>query len=231
MKVLSLTTPQALNLPLALIKLLFIFFAAGLAPAVFAQADEKPRAVADITPHQVVEQVTTELMKLVESKQNAIKQNPEKYYADVHAILDDAVNFQFIARAVMGSYWKQATPEQQKSFVETFKKDMVETYAKGMANFADLKIEVEPPQGEVPTSGKATVVQKITSADKVNRVAYTLGKREGGQWQLINVVLDGVNLGKTLRSQFAQAMKENNGDLDSTIANWASQSEPPAAQG
>lgn len=223
MKVLSLMTSLVL-------KHLFLFAAIGIAPMVFAQADGKSPVVADTTPHQVVEEVTTELMKLVESKQNLIKQNPEKYFADVHAILDDAVNFQFIARAVMGSYWKQASPEQQERFTETFKKDLVETYAKGMANFADLKIEVEPPQGDVPSSGKATVVQKITSADKVNRVAYTLGKREGGQWQLINVVLDGVNLGKTLRSQFAQAMKENNGDLNSTIANWASQSEPPAAQ-
>lgn len=225
MKVLSLINP------LALITTVLMLTAVGIASTVFAQEDEKSPVVADATPHQVVEEVTTELMKLVESKQNSIKQNPQKYYDDVQAILDDAVNFQFIARAVMGSYWKQATPEQQKNFIETFKKDMVQTYAKGMANFADLKIEVEPPQGEVPTTGKATVVQKITSADKVNRVAYTLGKREGGQWQLINVVLDGVNLGKTLRSQFAQAMKENNGDLDSTIANWASQSEPPAAQG
>lgn len=214
----------------SLIKTLFILTTVAFASAVFAQAAEKSAPKTDATPHQLVEQVTTELMNLVEAQRDVIKQNPQKYYTDVQAILDEAVNFQFIARAVMGSYWNQATPEQQKSFVETFRKDMVETYAKGMANFANLKIEVEPPRGEVPTSGKATVVQKITSADSVNRVAYTLGKREGGQWQLINVVLDGVNLGKTLRSQFAQAMKANNGDLNSTIKNWASQSEAPGAQ-
>src|SRR5690606_22198686 len=145
------------------IKSFFILAALGVASVAFAQGNEKSPAVADATPHQVVEQVTRELMTLVESERN-IKRNPEQYFADVQAILDEAVNFEFIARAVMGAHWKQATPEQQQNFVETFKKDLVETYAKGMANFANLKIEVEPPQGEVPASGKATVVQKIISA-------------------------------------------------------------------
>ena len=50
-----------------------------------------------------------------------------------------------------------------------------------------------------------------------------MGRRKTDpNWKLINVVLDGVNLGKTFRSQFAQAVKEHEGNLDAAIAGWPS---------
>ena len=44
--------------------------------------------------------------------------------------------------------------------------------------------------------------------------------RNTGEWKLINVVLNGINLGKTFRSQFAQAYKQYGGNLDKVIDHW-----------
>ena len=46
--------------------------------------------------------------------------------------------------------------------------------------------------------------------------------KTSGDWKLINVVMDGINLGKTFRSQFEQAVQKNNGDIDMVIEKWLS---------
>ena len=49
-----------------------------------------------------------------------------------------------------------------------------------------------------------------------------MGKsRKDNQWKLLNVIINGVNLGNTFRSQFDQAMKKE-ANLDRVIDNWAS---------
>lgn len=176
------------------------------------------------SPHQVVEKVTADLLAEVKKSAALLKSDPDKYFESIQKIIEPAVKFEYIAKNVMGVYWQKATPAQQEEFVKVFTQGMVKTYAKGMANYADLKIEVLPPEGDVAEFGKHTVLQKVTAADGINRVAYTMGrsKDDGLGWMLINVVLDGVNLGKTFRSQFAQLVKEYEGDLDAAINAWQS---------
>lgn len=183
-----------------------------------AQADELDTTAA---PHVVVENVTDALMKLVDNNQEALEQNPEQFYSEVRDIMEKAVDFQWIARNVMGAkYWKSATEDQQARFVEVFTKGLVETYAKGMANFAEFDISVQEPDADAIRKNKAEVIQKFQGPKGVNRVAYTMGKHKSGEWKLLNVVIDGVNLGQTLRAQFSQSVKENEGDLEKAIRGW-----------
>ena len=172
-------------------------------------------------PHEVVEEVTEKLLVAVENSKSSSEKDQGTYFSDVRVIMEDAINFKFIAKNVMGKYWSVADREQKHAFLEVFTMSMVETYAKGMANFANLDITTIPSKDGAPEFGKANVMQKIVAADGINRVAYTMGKRKGGEWQLINVVLDGINLGQQFRTQFAQLVEENNGDINLAIENWS----------
>ena len=51
-------------------------------------------------------------------------------------------------------------------------------------------------------------------------VSYTLVKLNG-EWKVRNVVINGINIGKLFRDQFADAMQRNGNNLDTTINNWA----------
>lgn len=51
-------------------------------------------------------------------------------------------------------------------------------------------------------------------------VSYTLVKI-GGEWKVRNVIINGINIGKLFRDQFADAMQRNGNNLDQTINNWA----------
>ena len=207
-----------------------LILTAGVLSANTVMADDEAKKPVDIkpvinneqvTPHQVVEEVTGQLMKIVSNGKQALEKDPEKYYAEVQTVMEQVVDFNYIAKNVMGAkYWRSATNEQKKKFVDVFTSGLVQTYAKGMANFADLDISVMPPDSDLGDKKRVAVIQKFQGPEGVNRVAYTMGLHKSGEWKLINVVLDGVNLGETLRSQFAQSVVENKGDLDATISGW-----------
>jgi phospholipid transport system substrate-binding protein len=45
-------------------------------------------------------------------------------------------------------------------------------------------------------------------------------KNAAGEWKVSNVIIEGINLGQTYRSQFASAADQNRGDVDKVIAGW-----------
>lgn len=51
-------------------------------------------------------------------------------------------------------------------------------------------------------------------------VSYTL-ENINGEWKVRNVIINGINIGKLFRDQFADAMQRNGNDLDKTINGWA----------
>jgi len=51
-------------------------------------------------------------------------------------------------------------------------------------------------------------------------VSYTMVQLDG-QWKLRNVIINGINVGKLFRDQFADSMQRNGNDLDKTIDGWA----------
>ncbi|WP_188149991.1 MlaC/ttg2D family ABC transporter substrate-binding protein [Teredinibacter waterburyi] len=183
-------------------------------------ASPAPAAVNNEGPVAIVEQVTKDLMSLVATHKGQLDTNPTVFFNKVETLLDEVIAFPYIAKNVMGpDYWNKATPKQQQAFVENFKRGMVETYAKGMASNLDLKIEVMAAESEVGDR-KASVVQRITGPDSTNRIVYTLGLGRSGEWKLLNVVLNGINLGVTFRGQFNQSVKDHKGDLQAAIDAW-----------
>lgn len=51
-------------------------------------------------------------------------------------------------------------------------------------------------------------------------VSYTLVKINN-EWKVRNVIINGINIGKLFRDQFADAMQRNGNNLDKTIDGWA----------
>ena len=178
----------------------------------------------DKGPHEVVEQVTGEVLEVVKTQRHLLDENPDAFFSAVSGVLSPVVAFDYIAKGVMGRYAKQASPEQRKRFSEVFQMNLISTYAKGMAVYGDQEVVVEPPKGEIGARRKVSVIQKVIGEDGENVVAYTMGKsKQSGEWKLLNVTINGINLGNTFRSQFAQAMKKK-GDLDQVIDGWSASS-------
>ncbi len=174
-------------------------------------------SAADNGPQAIVEQATTDMLAIVK-KHNAATKKTDAYYADVQKTLEAVVDFPFIAKAVMRKSGKAATPEQTEKFITVFKNGLIKTYAKGIANYADSEIKTLPVT-LAADARRVSVDQEVNDKGNTHKLSYTL-KLDAGQWKLINVTLNGVNLGDSFTSQFDQAMIKNDKDIDKVIATW-----------
>ena len=210
-------------------KFLYVFLV-GMGASTFngVMADEaltlvKPQAeiLFSSEAHARVQQITHDLIVAVETAGALLEREPEVYFSAVDDVLEPVVDYGYISRVVMGRYGKSATPEQRQEFETVFRRGLVMTYARGMAGFADQDITILPPEGDVSRQRRVSVRQQVR-ADKGDShiLSYTMARKKSGEWKLINVVMDGINLGKTFRSQFEQAVKKNNGDIDRVIQQW-----------
>ncbi len=205
-------------------RLLMVFVAiAGLmsivSPSVAEVSSEKPAM--QKSAHDVAEEVKNQLVSVIRQKKELeAAGGEEKYFNAVEGVLLPVVDFRYIARGVMGQYGKQASVEQKKRFVENFQKGLVTTYAKGLAGYGNHDISVVPPKEGDAEKKSQSVVLQVKGGDTMNVLAFTMKLNRSQEWKLTNMILNGINLGKTFRNQFAQSMKKNN-DLDAVINGWS----------
>lgn len=173
---------------------------------------------AEKSPQVIVEQATTELFATVK-KHNGGGKVTDAYYSDIQKTLELVVDFGYIANAVMRKSAKTATPEQVQKFTAVFKSGLIKTYAKGIANYADSQVKTIPVTLPADTR-RISVDQEVIDKGNTHKLKYTLKLNDAGEWKLINVVLNGVNLGESFTSQFDQAMIKNDKNIDKVIETW-----------
>lgn len=174
-------------------------------------------------PQEVVEQVASELFAVAKANPGT-KANSEAYFNEIEKVLESVVDFPFIAYVVMGESGKKASAEQKKQFAEVFKRGLVRSYAKGIAAYADSEIKILPVDANPKRPDAVTVKQEVKDKGEIHHLAYSMRlNKKTNEWKLINVTLNGVNLGQSFRSQFSQALAKQGGDIDKVIQTWLSE--------
>jgi phospholipid transport system substrate-binding protein len=199
----------------------FIFVVMTMLAALFNQPALAEAAAKE--PQAIVESVTQELFSLVKTKK-ANNTADDAYYQDVKKTLDDVVNFPFIAAAVMGKQaYGKASAEQREKFLDVFKSGLVKSYAKGIAGYVDSKTSVVGVVPDKKNPKRVTVQQEVSYEGATHKLDYTMVQGKTNEWKLINVTLNGVNLGVSFQGQFKAYMRKYNNNLDQVIANWLSE--------
>ena len=84
----------------------------------------------------------------------------------------------------------------------------------------DQKIVTLFPDEEI-FANQVNVKQNLYTSSSVYPIKYTV-RRVGDEWKIINIVVNGVNLGLTFRNQFRALADSNNGNISKTISYWVS---------
>ncbi len=177
-------------------------------------------AHAAATPQQVVQGTTDKVLGELSSKREQFKQDPEAFYLALNSILTPVIDFDGFARGVMTvRYSRQATAEQMQSFQESFKRSLVKFYGSALLEYDNQEIRMLPaPPAREP--GRALVNMEVVGrTGAIYPLTYTL-EQKGGDWKVRNVIINGINVGKLFRDQFAESMRSNGNDLDKVIATW-----------
>lgn len=177
-------------------------------------------ATAAPTAHDVVMSTTDELIGDLKDNKAGYQQNPQSFYDTLERILGPVVDSAGISRSIMTvKYSRRASDEQLKRFEDNFKRSLMQFYGNALLEYDNQSIRVLP--AKVEGADRASVGMEVRdSKGTVYPVSYTMVQLDG-QWKLRNVIINGINIGKLFRDQFADSMQRNGNDLDRTIDGWA----------
>jgi phospholipid transport system substrate-binding protein len=182
---------------------------------------------------ETLRETTKKVLLVIDEARDYVDDDPERYYAAVHEVLDPIVDFRGFARGVMGEYatgsrYRALDAAGQKKlrgqlelFTQAMRRGLVRTYSKGLLAFGGSKVELDDTVDPEDTANRATLKQLIYSdAAQPYVVIYLMAKDKSGDWLMRNLVVENVNLGQIYRSQFESAARRYDGDIDKVIANW-----------
>ena len=115
---------------------------------------------------------------------------------------------------MLGTNWRNATPDQRKRFVDAFYKSLLYTYGDAMVDFTADRLKVLPTKVP-PEETKATVRTEIkrSNGQKV-AVNYSMRKTNGA-WKAWDVVIDGISYVKSYREDYGAQVQQQG--LDAVI--------------
>ncbi len=121
-----------------------------------------------------------------------------------------------ISRFVLGKYWRNATPAERAEYTRLFEDFIIATYARRMEAYSDEELVV----GDVTYKGdkRAIVTSEIVRPDaKPIRVDWQL-RRNGERWYFVDVVVEGMSMALTQRSEFTSVIRKNGGQIEGLLA-------------
>ena len=168
----------------------------------------------------IMDRKTADMLALVTDETLTDPDNTDLLMARIDDVMGDIVDFNYIAKSVMGKYYRRASDAEVDQFAGVLKTTLLRTYAKAVVGFEFETFEMMPPLDASPDPSKQIVSVNVMAADgTVYSLSYYMVKSDG-HWSLVNVIVDGINLRLTFRNQFSGIM-ERHSRVGVAVDQWA----------
>lgn len=157
------------------------------------------------------------------SKYNKGQLSEEELVTRISEQFAPLINDRIIALRVMGRFARQATDAERDRFTDRLEMSLVDAYARGLAAYGGEQL-VLPDEGVILKPGRAIVSARLEAPGREPLpIQFAMGFAETSGWMVENVVISGINLGLTLRNQFADLVKSS-GSVSGAIDSWTFES-------
>jgi phospholipid transport system substrate-binding protein len=165
-------------------------------------------AGAQLGPQELVTKVAQDTLKDLDSHRAEYKQNPKRVRELVDKNMLPHFDTTYAAQLVLAKYWRTATTEQRKRFVDAFYQSLLQNYGDALLEFTPDRLKILPFQGK-PDDQVATVRSEVRR-DNGQRVPvnYSLRKTADGSWKAYDVQIEGVSYVKSFRTDFGSEIQQ-----------------------
>lgn len=178
--------------------------------------------IAKTDPNNFIDSRAQAMVGVITNNQSLYASDPEQFKDKINAIFEPMVDFRRVGASVMGKkFYLAATKEQRIKFIAVFKKSLLDTYSSTLAQWGDQTIETIFPD-KLVFNKTEDVNQNLITANSIYPITYKVRNDGNGNWLIINIIVNGVNLGLTFRNQFQALADEHNGNIDEIINSWTS---------
>ena len=157
---------------------------------------------ADEGPDALVQRISGEVLAAVKADPAIQKGDIGRIMTLVDGKIMPNVNFTRMTASVVGRFWRQATPAQQKQLQDEFKTLLVRTYAGALSEVKDQALSFKPMRSK-PEDTEVVVRSEVRGRGDPIQLDYRLEKTPEG-WKIYDLNVLGIWLVETYRNQFAQ---------------------------
>jgi phospholipid transport system substrate-binding protein len=178
----------------------------------------------EMTPDQLVQRVTEDVLNSIKSDKQLAAGDKQKALKLAEEKILPHVDFQEATRLAVGRAWSQASPEQKQKLVDEFRRMLVRTYSGAIQAYEGQTMKVQPLRMK-PDDTDVTVHNQYIRAGggKPIQLDYQMRKTEQG-WKIYDIVVEGVSLVLTYRSEFDAVVKQQG--IDGLIKRLADKNTP-----
>ena len=177
---------------------------------------------AESNPHKFIDSQAQSMVSIITDNQALYLRNPQQFKDKINEVFEPMVDFRRVGASVMGKkYYLASTKSQRLSFIKSFKTSLLDTYASTLAQWGDQKIVTVFP--DINEYKKVEDVQQnLITSSNTYPITYKVRQDKNGNWLIINIIVNGVNLGLTFRNQFQALAIKHDENIDEIIKHWTS---------
>ena len=178
--------------------------------------------LSDEDPYIFIDENAQKMVRVLTEDSSLFETDRALYENKIKEIFEPMIDFRRVAASVMGKkYYLLATKEERAEFVLIFRDSLLDTYAETLAQWGDSTITTEFPKNKEVLSKNVEVKQILDTGSSKYPISYKLRKSKDG-WKIVNIIINGVNLGLTFRNQFQALAVSHNENISDTLRNWVS---------
>ena len=178
--------------------------------------------IAQNNPNNFIDNRAQAMVEVITSNQSLYSSDVEQFKDKINTIFEPMVDFRRVGALVMGKkLYLSATKDQRIKFVSVFRTSLLDNYSSTLAQWGDQTIETIFPD-KVVFNQIEDVHQNLITSNNIYPITYKVRDDGEGNWLIINIIVNGVNLGLTFRNHFQALAIEYNEDIDEIINHWTS---------
>tara|TARA_B100000424_G_C22860748_1_gene458751 strand:- start:2 stop:610 length:609 start_codon:yes stop_codon:yes gene_type:complete len=158
-------------------------------------------------------------LTIIKTEGSKYDEKPDEFKEKLKNIWEPMVDVSLVSRLILSKAYRTATEEQILLFQTRTKKLLLDTYITALLEFEDYELETSRKIKENKNKTLEVEINFFSASDSF-KAKFTLYKNKQGELKIINIIIDGINLGLTFRNQFQDNLKNENYDLDKAIETW-----------
>ncbi|MBR1904604.1 MAG: ABC transporter substrate-binding protein [Alphaproteobacteria bacterium] len=190
----------------------FLAFVLGLmmmsAPAYAIDATKAENFIKNITQQGIEE--------LVNSNVSAAEKN-----ARFTKLFNQDLDLDFIGKFVLGRYWRTATPQQRKDFIDVYRKLNIQTWSARFDEFKGRHFEFLGTESSKSPDQIFVNTQVPMDEGAPAQVKWRV-KETNGQMRVVDIIIENVSLAQTSRSEYTSYIQKSPNGIDGLIADLRS---------
>jgi phospholipid transport system substrate-binding protein len=175
-----------------------------LLPLAWTPVDAAPSAE---SARALIEEIGAEVLTILSDQSRGDRQ---KFDALV-VLLEEPIDLDLVARLILGRYWRTADDAQRQQYLQLFREYALANLASKLHLYQGQSFEVTG--AKVVSDKDALVTSRILSdGEPPLQVDWRLRQRSDGGLVTIDLIVEGVSLIVTLRSEFASVIERQGFD-------------------